>query len=247
MKANGGRLITFTLFCVLMLLVLSEAGYSRGYLLSPGERLEYQVFAKGLPVGEQSLTIMRRSDYQKEPTLHIQMQLKSYAAFSLFFSYHETADLYLDPQSLTPVYLQRKISDQGKIWEEEYSFGEKTVEKTVRTAGGETKVYTYQAVDPLLENVSLVYYLRSRPWQKNKYDFYYLTNKGPLPVKYKFKGERRIRVRSDYLMADVVEDPVSQVTVWYSQDEKVYPLRIAVDSSLGVLTSRLVKITSVED
>ncbi|NLW55865.1 MAG: DUF3108 domain-containing protein [Firmicutes bacterium] len=247
MKNDGGRLIVFTLFCLLILLLLSEPGFSRGSQLNPGERLEYQVFAKGLPVGEQSLTIIGWHDYQQEPVLHIRMQLTSYPALAFLFSYQETADLYLDPKNLTPVYLQRKLREQEKVWAEEYSFGEETVEKIVRNSKGETKVYTYQAADPLLEGISLVYYLRARPWQKDQYNFYYLTNKGPRLVEYQFVGEQRIRVRTDYVMADVVEDPVSQVTVWYSQDEKVYPLRIAVKSSVGILTSRLVKITSVED
>ena len=158
-----------------------------------------------MPVGEQSLAIIGRRDYQQEPVLHVQMQLKSYPAFAFLFSYQETADLYLDPKRLTPVYLHREYRDQGKSWEEEYLFGKEIVEKTIRNPEGETKVYTYQAADPLLEGLSLVYYLRTRPWRENQDHFYYLTNKGPLLVEYQFKGEKQIRVRTDYLMADVVE------------------------------------------
>ncbi len=245
MKAERGRFVVLILFCVLFF--LSEPGFSQDNLLKPGERLEYQVFTKGLPVGEQSLAIAGWREYQQEPVLHVQMQLKSYPAFSFLFSYQETADLYLDPQRLTPVYLLRKYSEQGKDWEEEYFFGEETIEKLVRTPQGEIKVYTYEAAHPLLEGISLVYYLRARPWQDKKYQVYYMGEKGPFPVKYLYKGEQTIRVRTDYLTADVVEDPVSKVTVWYSQDENVYPLRIAIKSSVGMLTSRLVKITPGED
>ena len=170
------------------------------------------------------------------------MSLKSYAAYALFYSYAEENLLYLDAQDLTPVYLKKAIKEKDKSWSEEYYFGKEIVEKRVMAPGAKPQITTYEAKHPLLEGLSLIYYLRKRPWRKGQNQVYYLTNKGPQTVVYEYQGKERIRVLNDYQWPEVLYDPVSQVTVWYSQDEPVYPLRIQVKANIGALTARLVKI-----
>jgi hypothetical protein len=238
----GSRFLTFV-FWLLILLSVSKPGLTSGCQLIPGERLEYQVYAKGLLIGEQTLSIIREISYQDQLILHIQMQLRSYPAYALFFSYRETADLYLDPEHLTPVYLKKKINEKGKTWEEEYLFGEEIVEKRVKVEGRETRLTSYQANNPLVEGLSLIYYLRARPWEKEQFLLYYLTTSGLVPVEYQYKGQEKIKTRFDHMLADVIVDPVSQVSIWFSKDEQVYPLRISISKDFGILTSRLVKVS----
>lgn len=222
--------------------VLSPAARSQEKGLVAGEVLEYQVFLRGLPVGDQTLRIVGEKRYQDRSVLEVRMRMKSYAAFALLFSYEEDTLLYLDLPTLTPVYLKKTITENDSRWEEEYHFGEETVEKRVVTAGQEPSIRQYEAKHPLLEGLSLVYYLRQRPWRQGENQLYFLSNRGPQAVTCKLRGSERIRVLSGYQRADVVYDPVSQVTVWFSQDEHVYPLRIKVNGNPGVLTARLVKI-----
>lgn len=239
-KARGRRGVV--LLILLVLLGSSPATRSQAKELPVGETLEYQVFAKGLPVGEQTLRIARELVYQDRLVLEVRMNLKSYAAFAFLFSYEENTLLYLDVATRTPVYLHRTIKDKDRSWEEEYHFGVETVEKRVLRAGEEPRIRQYEAKHPLLESLSLVYYLRQRPWRQGENQFYYLTNRGPQAVTCKLRGTERIRVFSGHQQVEVVYDPVSRVTIWFSQDEPVYPLRIKVTGNVGVLTARLVKI-----
>ncbi|HHT06285.1 MAG TPA: DUF3108 domain-containing protein [Hydrogenispora sp.] len=231
-----------TLLVLLVLLGSSPGAHSQEKQLPVGETLEYQVYAKGLPVGEQTLRIVGERVYQNRPVLEVRMSLKSYAALAFLFSYEEYNLLYLDWATRTPVYLHRTIKEQGDHWEEEYHFGAETVEKRVIKAGREPRVRQYEAKHPLLESLSLVYYLRQRPWRQGENQFYYLTNRGPQAVTCKLQGTERIRVLSGHQRAEVIYDPVSRVTIWFSQDEAVYPLRIKIAANVGDLTARLVKI-----
>lgn len=230
------------LLVLIILLGISPTVYSQGEGIVIGEVLEYQVFVKGLPVGEQTLRIVREQVYQDRPVLEVRMSMRSYPAFAFLYSYEEKDLLYLDVATLTPVYLHKTIRDKDRSWEEEYLFGAETVEKRVMMEGQKPRIRQYAAKHPLLEGLSLVYYLRQRPWRQGEKQFYYLTNRGPQAVTCKLRGTERIRVISDYQRAEVVHDPVSQVTIWFSQDEQVYPLRIKVAGNIGTITARLVKI-----
>lgn len=235
---------------VLLILVVLLAGRPAVYSqeqglkgLVVGETLGYQVFLKGLPVGEQTLRIVREKIYQDHPVLEVRMRMRSYAAFAFLFTYEEDNLLYLDIATRTPVYLRRTVKEQDHSWEEEFHFGAETVEKRVTTAGEEPEIRHYEAKHPLLENLSLVYYLRQRPWRQGEKQIYYLTRRGPQAVTCQLRGTERIRVLSGYQQAEVVYDPVSEVTIWFSKDEAVYPLRIKANSNVGALTARLVKIS----
>ncbi|HHW12603.1 MAG TPA: DUF3108 domain-containing protein [Firmicutes bacterium] len=239
---NKARIRWAFLFILLLLLGSSPAVRNQEKELPVGETLEYQVFLKGLPVGEQTLRIVGEKVYQDRPVLEVQMRMRSYPAFAFLFSYEEDNLLYLDPATRTPVYLRKNINENGDRREEEYHFGAETVEKRVANVGQEPRVRQYEAKHPLLENLSLVYYLRQRPWRREENRFYYLTNRGPQAVSCKLQGTERIRVLSGHQQAEVVYDPVSQVTIWFSLDEPVYPLRIKANGNAGALTARLVKI-----
>ena len=84
-----------TLLVLLVLLGSSPGAHSQEKQLPVGETLEYQVYAKGLPVGEQTLRIVGERVYQNRPVLEVRMSLKSYAALA-FFSPMRSITLYLD-------------------------------------------------------------------------------------------------------------------------------------------------------
>jgi hypothetical protein len=43
-------------------------------------------------------------------------------------------------------------------------------------------------------------------------------------------------------MTDKIDDPVSRITVWFSKEEKNYPVKINVVQNAGTIRSVLVKI-----
>jgi hypothetical protein len=239
----GRRRVAFFLLLFFFILNGRRSILTQGKGVQRKETLEYQVYAKGLPVGEQTLQIVGETFYNDRRVLEVRMRMRSYAAYALLFIYEEDCLLYMDAQDFTPVYLRKVITEKNERREEEYDFGVETVEKRVMVSGKKPRVRQYEAKHPLLESLSLIYYFRARPWRQEHHQFYYLTSKGPQAIEYEYRGQERIRVLADRQRADEIYDPVSQVSIWFSLDERVYPLRIQVATNFGILTARLTKIT----
>ena len=206
MKEAANRKWVWPLFLglILFLFYFSIPGLTEETQIVSGERLKYQVYVKGLPIGEQILSIIGETTFKDRSILCIHMDLRSYAAYSFLFSYQESGDLFLDAKTLTPIYLRKRITEKDKSWIEEYVFvlEDERVEKTIIRDGKAEKKTFLQVNQPLLESLSLIYYLRGRPWKNDQYQFYYLSPKGPLPVSFQYKGQEKIRALSNYMMAD---------------------------------------------
>src|SRR5690554_2743120 len=100
MPANRRLLLVFMLGGIILLMG-SKTGWTEEKPFIVGEKLEYQVFMKGLPVGEQILSILKKDTYQGQAVFHIRLHLRSYPLYAFLFSYQEISDLYLDAEQLT--------------------------------------------------------------------------------------------------------------------------------------------------
>jgi len=208
------------------------------------ECLSYRVYIRGIPVGEQSLRVAGETIYEGFPVYHIKTTLRSYAAVSLFFRYREQGVLYLDKEGFFPRYSYREIEEQRKKTKEEIIFSPEKGEITSRiTKNGRTTERVYSLPEePCQENFSLVYYLRTRPWEKGRETFYFLTRGGPVKIDYHHLGFEEVNTPYKKLSADKIDDPVSRITVWISRDARAYPVRIRAREDFGTLDSLLVSV-----
>lgn len=208
------------------------------------EHLRYQVYIRGIPVGEQSLRIVGETVYEGFPVYHIKTTLRSYSVVSLFFRYREEGILYLDKEGFFPRYSSRVIEEQRRTTKEENLFFPEKGEIISRiTRNGRTTEKVYSSLEePCQENFSLVYYLRTRPWEKGKETFYFLTRSGPVKIDYHYLGFEEVSTPYKKLTADRIDDPVSRITVWISREKKAYPVKISVVEDFGTLDSLLVSV-----
>src|SRR5690554_157083 len=99
------RLLLFVLLAFMIWIPLCLLETSTGFAqerlgLRVGERLEYGVSIKGIPVGKQVMTVKAETEYQNHPAYLIEMELRNYTAFSLLISFHEKDVLYLEKETL---------------------------------------------------------------------------------------------------------------------------------------------------
>lgn len=237
---NRGK---WLLFFLLFFIFPVGQGYT-GKTAFGKEHLRYQVYIRGIPVGEQSLQLVGETVYEGFPVYHIQITLRSYAAFSLFFRYREEGILYLDKEGFFPRYSCRVIEEQRKTTKEENLFFPEKGEIISRiTRNGGTTEFVYSSPEePCQENLSLVYYLRTRPWEKGKNAFYFLTRSGPVKIDYHHLGSEEVTTPYKKLAADKVDDPVSRITVWISRDQQAYPVKIRAVEDFGTIDSLLVGV-----
>ena len=208
------------------------------------ESLYYRVSIKGLSIGEQVLRVVGETTYEGHPVYCVQTELRSYPAIALLFRYREKGLLYLDKEGLFPRYSLREIQEQNREKREETLFSPEKGEVIHRiTDKGETKEKIYALPEAFcLDNLSLVYYLRTRPWEKGVKTFFFLTPSGPVEVEYSYLGQERVETPLRRFMTDKIDDPVSRITVWFSKEEKNSPVKINVVQNAGTIRSVLVKI-----
>ena len=208
-----------------------------------GERLEYRVEIKGISVGKQVFTVVGETLYEGHPVYHIKMEIASYAALSLFYKFSEENEMYLDKSTLYPRYIRREIKEkkEHKTEEIKISFTEKQIEM-IRYKEGEVKKKVFAMNEPCLENLSLVYYLRSRPWQRGEESILFLTSRGPQVYNFGFAGTEEVSSPYQRMEADRIEDANSKITVWISKDKGAIPVMIRAATDIGVINSRLVKM-----
>lgn len=208
------------------------------------ESLYYRVSIKGLSLGEQILRVVGEVTYEGHQVYCIQTELRSYPAISLLFRYREEGLLYLDKEGFFPRYSLREIKEQDRERREEtFFYPEKgEVIHRVTDKGKETeRTYSLPEV-PCQDNLSLVYYLRTRPWERGEKTFFFLTVSGPVEVEYSYLGQERVETPLRRFIADKIDDPVSRITVWFAKDGKGFPVKISVGQNIGTIKSVLYKI-----
>ena len=208
------------------------------------ESLYYRVSIKGLSLGEQILRVVGETTYEGHPVYCIRTELRSYPAISLLFRYREEGLLYLDKEGIFPRYSLREVKEQDRERREETFFYPEKGEVIHRvTDKGEKTERTYSLPEARCQdNLSLVYYLRTRPWERGEKTFFFLTVNGPVEVEYSYLGQEKVETPLRRFITDKIDDPVSRITVWFAKDEKGYPVKISVGQNIGTIRSILVKI-----
>jgi len=236
-------LLGFTVWIPFCLLGTPSAMAQENHGLRVGERLEYGVSIKGIPVGEQVLTVKAETEYQGHPAYLIEMELRNYAAFSLFISFHEKDVLYLQKETLLPLYVRREVKERKKTKTEEvrFLFEQKQIEFIEREEK-KVKQQVFSMDSPCLENLSLVYYLRIHSHRQADKDLLLLTSRGPRTLNLVFDGIEEVSSPYKKTTAEKIIDPDSEVIVWVSQDSSGIPIAIRATKKFGTIDARLVSV-----
>jgi hypothetical protein len=194
-----------------------------------GETLTFKLYYGSFLAGEQRMTITERTQYQGRAAFKIVVQMDT-AGLGKFFKYKESGVLYLDEKGFFPLFARREIQEKDRDYWTEVAYNPYTKELVKKsTKKGTLTTKRYQAEMGCQEDISLYYYLRTRPWTKGDRDFQFLTKRGPESFSLTVKQGEKISTPMGKFSADKVETVKEGYTLWFSKDERALPLMIKTD------------------
>lgn len=205
-----------------------------------GEALTYKLYAGGFLAGEQTMRIMERTTYNGRSALKITVTVDT-AGLGSMFKYKESSIMMLDEKGGFPLFVRRDIEEKdGPYWIEiTYNPATKQLVKRSTKTGQEVSD-TYSADNGCMEDLSLYYYLRTRPWLKGDRDFLFLTKHGAQNFALDVKDGEELSTPIGKFKTDKLENEDSGYTLWFSKDDRALPLMI----KKGNKTCKLVQVTN---
>lgn len=228
------------LLCLGLIIVGTGVIYAQTLPYGVGETMTFKLYHGSLLAAEQTMHISEKTTYAGRPALKIAVTMES-AGLGSIMKYNETSTLILDEKAGIPLYVRRDVEEKdGKYWIEiVYNMATKQLVRK-STKSGQEVTDTYSVENGCMEDLSLYYYLRTRPWAKGDKDFFFLKKQGVERFVLAVKDGEELKTPVGKFKTDMVENPDSGYTLWFSKDEKALPLMI----KKGKITSKLVKISN---
>lgn len=216
----------------------AEAGQSP---FSVGEVLTFKLYYGAFLAGQQTMTIVDKTTYQGRNAFKIVVSMDT-AGLGKFFKYKESGLLYLDEKGAFPLFARREIEEKDKDYWTEVSYDlhkKELVKKS--TKSGTEKETSYQVEYGCQEDLSLYYYLRTRPWARGDKDFQFLTKHGPIKFNLTTKQGEELNTPMGKFATDKIENTEAGYSLWFSRDERALPLLIKKDK----ITCKLIQVKSM--
>ncbi len=207
--------------------------------------------------GDLTLSVLPFKSVNDKKSYHFSMNVKSTKMFSLFYAVDDTAETFVDFDTLVPMTytLEGKETARRKEvrtffdWQKsEATFWEKTI--SANDDEGEKKRKVVWAIEPFTQNViSALFYLRTFTLTPGKKLAFRVSDDGK---NYVFNGEvlRREKLHTDIGDFDsVVVRPTFQldgefkqtgeILIWLTDDDRKLPIRIESKIKIGALVAKL--------
>jgi Protein of unknown function (DUF3108) len=208
--------------------------------------------------GDLAIEVQPSKMVNEKKAYHFSMNVKTSKMFSLFYAVDDTAETYVDYDSLAPMTytLEGRESAQRKEvrcffdWQKrEATFWEKVIKKD----DGEKKRKVVWAIDPFTQNViSALYYLRTFQLTPKKQLQFRVSDDGK---NYIFHGDvlRREKLQTDIGEFNTVVvqptfqlegqfKPTGDIFMWFTDDDRKLPVRIEAKIKIGTLVAKLKSI-----
>lgn len=205
---------------------------------SVGETLIFNLYYGSILAGKQTMTVTEMTTYQGREVFKIVVSMDT-AGLGKFFKYKESGVLYLDSKGCFPLFAYREIEDKDKSYWTEVTFNPHTKELVKKsTKNGDVEVKSYKAESGCQEDLSLYYYLRTKPWARGDKEFKFLTKHGPITFDLVAKQGEVLNTPMGKFNTEKVENAKEGYALWFSKDERVLPLLIKKEK----ITSKLVEV-----
>lgn len=217
-----------------------SARADEGFTLRVGESLTYKIYYGAIPAGSQTMKVVEKTVYRGREAYRIQMEMSTASAVKMIYTYKETEEILLDAKGFYPLYGMRRVKKKNKETEQETVFSMEKKEITVRTVrNGNENIKVIPFDKPCQNGLSLYYYLRTRPWERGKWDLLLLTKDGIESFSYRVTHIERHQSAMGTFDADSIENASLGYVLKFSKDARVLPLQVEVD---GKFDSRLVQV-----
>ena len=238
----------------------SEGFFGRRPNVDPFRENEKVVLAVNyfnVEAGDLTLMVQPFKSVNEKKAYHFSMNVKSNKMFSLFYAVDDTAETFVDFDSLVPMthsLAGRETAQRKEIrtyfdWSKrEATFWEKTI--SAKENEEEKKRKVVWTLEPYAQNViSALFYLRTFTLTPGKRLAFRVADDGK---NYVFNGEvlRREKLRTEIGEYDAVVvrptfqldgqfKPTGEILIWLTDDDRKLPIRIESKIKIGTLVAKL--------
>ncbi|MGE5550343.1 MAG: DUF3108 domain-containing protein [Bacteroidota bacterium] len=209
-----------------------------------GESLTYRIYLAGFALGEEQLHVKASKTPDGKPALLFEVSLDSYPMLFRLLDYHEKRRVLWDPEGAYPLaeegtVTQHRAAQTVRI---EFRPAQGAILMTSTRPGETPNDSTLPYVGNTQTNFTLLYYLRTFPWEKGQYRVPLFT--GQRVDWYTFEVEAETRpVRVPYGGSDQTYHLFNRelkYDIWFDRGPGRLPLEIRFRAGFGLAQAKLV-------
>lgn len=224
----------------------------------PNESVTLEVSYFKVTAGEMNLHVGPYRTVNGRSAYHYYSTMKSNRSFSLFYAINNSAETFVDYESLLPMTYSIDAKESSRIKEVRTFFDNEKQEathweKVVKKNGKENKKKINWTLQPYAQNmISAVYYLRNFQLVPGKKFSFRVAGDGK---NYTFKGEvlkretldtalgpmKTVVVRPEFTLEDELKATGDNL-IWLTDDDRKFIVRIEAELKIGTLVAKVKSI-----
>ncbi len=256
MQTPNSRLVTASLFVLLLLALAAGIAQNPREPFTPGEMLTYDVMWTVFRAGEVTATLRTKSEGERD-AYEVTATARSEGFVSLLFDVDNVFRATSSPQTLCSESIDKKVSEgrRHKDTHIVFDYARKFAlldERDLNQPGASPK-HAESDIPPCVEDVvTAFYYLRRQPMEVG-HTIELPVNDGSKTQRVVVEVQAREKVQTPMGTFDAlrVEPKVfsgllkrkGRMLIWFSADERQLPLRIKAMISVGSITGTLRSVT----
>lgn len=208
-----------------------------------GETLDYTVTWMRISGGTARMTISAPTD----STYRLTSVARSGARFSRFVKVRDEIESTISRENFSTLKFVKRLDEKGEKKEETT-----TIEDGVATRKRK-KIKTVRVPNPVLDPLSVMYYLRTVDLSPNaKHELTLVADAKLYNVHVHVRRREKIQTPAGTFDTVMVEPTMEsggvereeRLFIWYTDDERRLPVRIRTEVKIGAITATLTKVTS---
>lgn len=229
---------------------------------TPGEKVVLTATYLNIQAGDISFEILPFKMVNERKAYHLRLRIVSSKTFNMFYAVDNTAETYLDYETMLPQTLTYDGKESSRIREYRTFFDWAKMEafqwrREVHKTKGESKKKLAWPIEPYTQNIlSAVYYLRAFKLEPGKTYSFRVADEGK---NYVFAAHvlRREKLSTDIgdfntlvIQPDYKIDgkftPAGTNTIWVTDDARKLPIRVEAKVKIGSFVAKLKSIEGVK-
>ena len=201
------------------------------------EVLEYGIKVRGIPAGTQTLQVNGKKILYGQEVYHLQSVSKIKRFFSIFYSFSNRSESFVQSDNLYPLHYTKKIRDGGYKGNIDVVFDwDNQVARIVKDQK-KTEICILPGVQ---DELSMIYVLRTKELEVGQeYEFPFLSGDKTLETTVEILRTERLKTVLGTLNTIVIRTTPKNITIWLTDDNLRIPVKIEARTKIGKLVSKL--------
>lgn len=241
------RTIIFLKLIIILLVCFGVSGASAQPLLEQpsllnsyvrqNEVLEYSIKIRGIPAGTQKFQVNGKKILNGQEVYHLKSTSKIKKFFSIFYSFSNRSESFIQSENLYPLHYTKRIKDGGYKGNIDVDFDwDNQVARIVK----DQKRTEIRIPPGIQDELSMIYLLRTREIEVgHEYHFPFLSGNKTLRTTVLVLRNEKLKTVLGTLNTIVIKTIPKNITIWLTDDSLRIPVKIEARTKIGKLVSKL--------